>query len=97
MSFKEKEIRDEEHLMKIDEEQMAKVEEEKPEEFDKVPEEQPQEDGGEGGEAVAVVKIVTKRLPRTAKPIGDVMCEIMQKDIGEENVVTMQEYNYDAV
>lgn len=94
--FKAKEIRDEENLMKIDEEQMANMEEEKPEDFDKVPEEQPEE-GADGAEAVAVVKIVTKRLPRTAKPIGDVMTEIMQKDIGEENVVTMPEYNYDAV
>lgn len=90
-SYKEKEARDEEHLMKIDEEQMAKAEEEKPEEFDKVAEEQPQEEGADGAEAVAVVKIVTKRLPRTAKPVGDVMCEIMQKDIGQENVLIMQE------
>jgi len=90
-SYKEKEARDEEQLMKIDEEQMAKAEEEKPEEFDKVAEEQPQEEGADGAEAVAVVKIVTKRLPRTAKPVGDVMCEIMQKDIGQENVLIMQE------
>jgi len=93
LPYKDKEVKDEEYLMTVDQEQMAKVEEDKPEEFDQVAEEQPQEEGAEGAEAVAVVKIKTKRLPRTSKPVGDVMCEIMQKDIGHENVVTMQEYN----
>lgn len=87
-SIEQSEVQEEEMLMKKDAEEMANMEEEKPEEFDKV-EETPAEEGAEA-EAQAVVKFVTKRLPRVQKPIGDVMREIMMKDIGEENVITKQ-------
>ena len=65
--LQQSEIKDEEQLMKKDEEEMANIEEDKPEDFDKV-EEAPAEDGAEA-EATTVVKIVAKKLPRVAKPI----------------------------
>jgi hypothetical protein len=89
------EITDEELLMTRDAEEMANLKDEKPEEFDKV-EETPAEEGAEADTQV-VKKLVTKRLPRVAKPIGDVMREIMIKDIGEENVITKQSYNQDEI
>ena len=93
--LQQSEIKDEEQLMKKDEEEMANIEEDKLEDFDKV-EMAPAEDGAEA-EATAVIKIVAKRLPRVAKPIGDVMRDIMNKDIGEENVISKQAYNHDEI
>jgi hypothetical protein len=93
--LQQSEIKDEEQLMKKDEEEMANIEEDKLEDFDKV-EMAPTEDGAEA-EATAVINIVAKRLPRVAEPIGDVMREIINKDIGEENIISKQAYNHDEI
>jgi len=63
--------------------------------FDYVP---AQDDADEKGDDVVKVKHVKRvRLPRVAKPVGDVFENLLKKDMGEVNVKTLKSVNENEI
>lgn len=89
------EVNEEARLLKKDEAELAQLQGvEEVEQFDEVKEKEEAE--GEGEEKqVKVIKRV--RLPRVAKPVGDVFDELLKQDLGVNAVKTLKTVNENEV
>lgn len=91
----QQEVEQENQLQKIDEAELLEIRsknksDDNKEAWDEVPEKV--EDVGDDEEKEKVVQQVEiERLPRVAKPVGDVFEKIMQLDIGQKNVILIAE------